>query len=67
VEKDSATLPEYTKIGIRANHMDMTKFGGNMDQGFIDVCSELRRWIRGLDQPTPSSKSFSVWLLEKHY
>lgn len=67
MEKDSAILPEYTKIGIRANHMDMKKFTGATDQGFIDVCSELRRWIRGLNQPTPPGKYFNAWLPLKFY
>lgn len=55
VEMGSAILPEYTKIGIRANHMDMTKFASVDEQGFIDLCSEIRRWIKSLNQPPPPS------------
>ncbi|RYP49165.1 hypothetical protein DL769_011116 [Monosporascus sp. CRB-8-3] len=46
VPQDSAILPGYIPIGIRRNHMDMTKFTSIDDPGFVAVCGELRRWIR---------------------
>ncbi|RDW82157.1 hypothetical protein BP6252_03269 [Coleophoma cylindrospora] len=71
VAKDSAILPGYIPIGIRSNHMDMTKFEHEDDPGFKAVAGELRRWIKELtvlsrqphdtqlsptlSQPTPSS------------
>jgi hypothetical protein len=45
VPSDSAVLPGYTSIGIHYNHMDMTKFGSEDDEGFIAVTGELRRWL----------------------
>lgn len=33
-------------MGIRSNHMDMTKFESADDPGFKAVVGELRRWIR---------------------
>jgi protein SERAC1 len=48
VPQDSAILPGYIPIGIRANHMDMTKFATVDDPGFAAVCGELRRWIKQL-------------------
>lgn len=35
-------------MGIRKNHMDMTKFEGVDDPGFIAVAGELRRWCKEL-------------------
>ena len=48
VPRESAILPGYIPIGIHANHMDMTKFGSVEDPGFVAVCGELRRWVKGL-------------------
>ena len=48
VPQDSAILPGYIPIGIRSNHMDMTKFASIDDPGFQAVCGELRRWIKQL-------------------
>lgn len=46
--QDSAILPGYIPIGIHSNHMDMTKFAGPADPGFLAVCGEMRRWIKDL-------------------
>ncbi|KAJ5875172.1 uncharacterized protein N7473_012519 [Penicillium subrubescens] len=46
VPPQSAILPGYIPIGIRSNHMDMTKFEGGDDPGFIAVVGELRRWVK---------------------
>ena len=35
-------------MGIRSNHMDMTKFENVDDPGFKAIAGELRRWIRAL-------------------
>jgi hypothetical protein len=48
VPSHSAILPGYIPIGIRSNHMDMTKFGDSNDPGFVAVAGELRRWTREL-------------------
>jgi hypothetical protein len=44
----SAILPGYIPIGIRQNHMGMTKFGALDDPGFVAVAAEIRRWARAL-------------------
>ncbi len=49
VPSDSAILPGYIPIGIRSNHMDMTKFEHAEDPGFTAVAGELRRWVKALD------------------
>jgi hypothetical protein len=46
VPSHSAILPGYIPIGIRTNHMDMTKFENADDPGFKAVVGELRRWVR---------------------
>jgi ankyrin repeat protein len=56
VPQDSAILPGYIPIGIRANHMDMTKFVALDDPGFLAVCGELRRWIKQLAK-TPAPRA----------
>ncbi|XTI88791.1 hypothetical protein V2W45_1307553 [Cenococcum geophilum] len=52
VPSHSAVLPGYTPIGIRSNHMDMTKFEDTSDPGFTAVAGELRRWVRELVAPS---------------
>lgn len=54
--QDSAILPGYISIGIRANHMDMTKFATVDDPGFEAVCGELRRWIKQLSKVSNPSR-----------
>ncbi|KAK4119363.1 TPR-like protein [Parathielavia appendiculata] len=53
VPQDSAILPGYIPIGIRGNHMDMTKFASADDPGFQAVCGELRRWVKQLGRAAP--------------
>ena len=48
VPSHSAILPGYIPIGIRSNHMDMTKFGNVDDPGFVIFAGELRRWVKHL-------------------
>ncbi|KAF4627699.1 hypothetical protein G7Y89_g10454 [Cudoniella acicularis] len=55
VPSHSAILPGYTPIGIRSNHMDMTKFEHADDPGFTLVAGELRRWIKELTVPSNTS------------
>ena len=58
VPQDSAILPGYIPIGIRANHMNMTRFVAVDDPGFVAVCGELRRWIKQLrGATTPGTSS----------
>ena len=44
----SAILPEYIHMGIRDNHIGMTKFKSVDDPGFVRVTGELQRWVKGL-------------------
>ncbi|KAH7320655.1 hypothetical protein B0I35DRAFT_510509 [Stachybotrys elegans] len=46
VPQESAVLPGYIQIGIRADHSHMTKFQTTEDAGFVAVTSELDRWIK---------------------
>ncbi|KAJ4400122.1 hypothetical protein N0V91_008913 [Didymella pomorum] len=46
VPKHSATLPSYNAIGIRANHMDMSKYTSLHDPGYQAVSGEIRRWLK---------------------
>ena len=50
VSHESAILPGYVPIGIRRNHMDMTKFNSEDDAGFKAVTGELRRWAKELGE-----------------
>ncbi|SPO01801.1 uncharacterized protein DNG_04474 [Cephalotrichum gorgonifer] len=65
VPQDSAILPGYPTIGIHSNHRDMTKFSSEDDPGFVAICGELRRWVKGADgagkrvlPPSPQGASF---------
>jgi hypothetical protein len=35
-------------MGIHANHMDMTKFSSDEDPGYLNVSTEIMRWIRSV-------------------
>ena len=60
VPEESATLLPYPNCGIDANHMDMTKFSGLNDAGFISIKGVLDDWIeRGTEQPTQEAKERS--------
>ncbi|KAJ4245188.1 hypothetical protein NW757_010196 [Fusarium falciforme] len=45
VPMHSAILPAYNSIGIRQNHVTMTKFESKNDAGFQSVSSELWMWV----------------------
>lgn len=48
VPSHSAILPGYIPIGIRNNHINMTKFENANDPGFAIFAGELRRWVKHL-------------------
>lgn len=56
----SAILPGYTPIGIRSNHMDITKFESEDDPGFAAVTGELCRWIKGVVQQQQGEQQRSM-------
>ena len=60
VPNDSAILPGYIPIGIRGNHMGMTKFSGEDDPGFQAVAGELHRWVKELNLSS-SLRQHDVW------
>lgn len=48
VPKSSSILPGYNNMGIHANHIDMTKFASDEDPGYLNVSTEIMRWIRSV-------------------
>ena len=46
VPEESATMLPHPNCGIDANHMDMTKFTGLHDAGFIGIKGVLDDWIK---------------------
>lgn len=44
VPRHSAILSRYGSQSIHANHIHMTKLADRMDQGYHDVCNQLRIW-----------------------
>lgn len=46
VSRNSAELLGYPAISIRGNHVTMTKFKDEDDQGFRSVYGELQRWAK---------------------
>jgi pimeloyl-ACP methyl ester carboxylesterase len=44
VPRESATMSPHPSHGIDANHMDMAKFTGSDDAGFISLRSVLHEW-----------------------
>ena len=55
--QDSAILPGYILIGIRENHMGMTKFVDADDPGFVAVSGELRRWVKEISATDKQSSA----------
>jgi hypothetical protein len=45
---ESAVLAPYAHIGIHRDHPGMARFQSADDQGFLDVSSELKRWVKDL-------------------
>ena len=45
VPEESAILEQYSNASIHANHMDMAKFDGETDVGYLAVCGVLKDWI----------------------
>ncbi|KAK7442578.1 hypothetical protein Landi51_09484 [Colletotrichum acutatum] len=50
VPQHSAIFPGKDAIGIHGTHHTMVKFSSLEDSGFIDVCDELRTWIKRFDR-----------------
>ena len=50
VPQESATLRGYHYSSIHANHCDMVKFASREDAGFKDVCGELVRWEKEINE-----------------
>ncbi|KAI4087438.1 MAG: hypothetical protein LQ344_006774 [Seirophora lacunosa] len=42
--RHSAILSRYGNQGVHANHVGMTRFADRMDQGYQNVCNQLRIW-----------------------
>jgi hypothetical protein len=50
VEKRSAILPRYQCRGIHANHVDMTKFKDEKDDGYQFVVDQVSGWVSELEE-----------------
>lgn len=50
VPQESAILPGYNAIGIRADHRAMVRFESEDDPGFLLIAGELLRWVGQLKE-----------------
>ncbi|KAI3537134.1 hypothetical protein CABS03_08795 [Colletotrichum abscissum] len=50
VPQHSAIFPGKDAIGIHGTHHTMVKFSSPEDSGFIDICDELRTWIKKFER-----------------
>jgi hypothetical protein len=50
-------MDPYPAMSIHANHMDMTKFGGDDSAGYIKVLSELRRFVESANNMQQTNQS----------
>jgi protein SERAC1 len=57
VPEDSARLEQYPSLSIHANHMDMTKFSGSTDAGYVSIRGILQDWIGKLKKEGATSSS----------
>jgi len=60
VSDDSARMRQYPSLSIHANHMDMTKFSGRDDAGYISVRDVLREWVKSLGRIRGNSTRISA-------
>ncbi|KAK1460891.1 hypothetical protein CMEL01_15188 [Colletotrichum melonis] len=60
VPQHSAIFPGKDAIGIHGTHHTMVKFSGLEDSGFIDICDELRTWIKKFDRKVPAPQRQST-------
>lgn len=58
VTSDSASLPGYKPISIKANHSLMSKFADDQDQGYLDVTGAMKLMISNLDKKKEDLKVF---------
>ena len=66
VPMHSAILPSYPHMGIREDHINMTKFGSVEHPGFIGIVGEIRRWIKELEPKSVTLTSSILSSLSKH-
>ena len=62
----SAILPSYPHIGIREDHVNMTKFGSVEHPGFVNIMGEIRRWTKELRPKSVALTSPTLDTLSKH-
>jgi hypothetical protein len=60
VPEESATMLPYPNCGIDANHMDMTKFTGPKDAGFINLKGVLEDWSQRARVPDSPDEKVEV-------
>ncbi|KAK1452670.1 hypothetical protein CCUS01_10711 [Colletotrichum cuscutae] len=60
VPQHSAIIPGKDAVGIRGNHHTMAKFSSRGDPGFIDICDELRIWMKKIDLEASITKKQSM-------
>lgn len=60
VEDHSAILSGYSNRSIHADHMGMTKFGGNRDPGYVAVSEQLWLWVHTLEDLEAKAQAASV-------
>ncbi|KAJ5166726.1 uncharacterized protein N7482_005507 [Penicillium canariense] len=53
VSDQSATLPGYQSRSIHGNHMEMTRFSGPKDPGYVAVSGQLWLWVYELENQFP--------------
>ncbi|KAJ5903949.1 hypothetical protein N7504_006332 [Penicillium tannophilum] len=60
VEDHSAILSGCSNRSIHADHMGMTKFGGNRDPGYVAVSEQLWLWVHTLEDLEAKAQAASV-------
>lgn len=65
VPSHSAILSAYPNSGIHGNHMDMTRFSGPTDNGYVRVSEQLWLWVDTIERTLQSSAPAPSELREK--
>ncbi|CAI6071998.1 unnamed protein product [Clonostachys chloroleuca] len=63
LERHSAEIPGYTAIGITGNHVEITKFSSESDEGYRSISGEIMRWVGEIRKARDDNEQNSLVLV----
>lgn len=56
-------MPGYTAIGITGNHVEITKFSSESDEGYRSISGEIMRWVGEIRKARDDNEQNSLALV----